>query len=63
MNLFGTLTLAGGIFLIYGAVKDKSPAQILKDLMANNGKSSETGMGASLQGIDMAPPKIQRTGN
>lgn len=64
MNLLGTILFASGAMLIYGAVKDKTPAQIFRELRTGSGTQTGIGIGASGSGFDMAPPgNIRRTGN
>ena len=38
MNLLGTIAFAAGAILIYGAVKDKTPVQVFKELQTGTAK-------------------------
>jgi hypothetical protein len=38
VNLLGTIAFAAGAILIYGAVKDKTPVQVFKELQTGAAK-------------------------
>ena len=70
MNILGTLCLVGGGILVYGAVKNQTPAEVIKGIMSNNGKSvgasgsvgatantgSSGGVGGSVGVSNLIPP-------
>lgn len=64
MNLTGTIALTAGALLIYGAVKNKTPAQIVREFKASGSTGGK--VGGSLGGTNIAIPpagQISRVGN
>lgn len=64
MNLLGTISFAAGAILIYGAVKDKTPVQVFKDLQTGGKATPKTSAPAPSRagGGPNAPVARLRTG-
>jgi hypothetical protein len=66
VNLLGTIAFAAGAILIYGAVKDKTPVQVFKELQTGAAKPAPktSAPAPTLPGPGRnAPTARLRTGN
>lgn len=64
MNLLGTIAFAAGAILIYGAVKDKTPVQVFKELQTGAKPAApKTSAPAPSRGGPGGPVARLRTGN
>lgn len=64
MNLTGTIALTAGALLIYGAVKNKTPAQIVREFQAKGNTQGKVGANLGATNIAIPPAgQISRVGN